>query len=101
MFIAQAFNYKHDFWRYIIGIIIVVASLFLGQIPLMVALLMELGVAETATLTESELMTSLDSNYFFFLLLLSYAVALGAVIFAAKKVHGQTLRSLTTSGLKK
>jgi len=97
MFIAQAFKYKHDFWRYIIGIILVVASLFLGQIPLMIALVMELGVAETATLTETELMTSLDSNYFFFMLLLSYAVALAAVIFAAKKVHGQTLRSLTTS----
>jgi len=96
MFIAQAFKFKHDFWRYIIGILIVIASLFLGQIPLLTALILELGT-DTLTMKENEMMNVLDSNYFFFLLLLSYAVALGAVIFAAKKVHGQTLRSLTTS----
>lgn len=97
MFIAQAFNYKHDFWRYIIGVIMVLAGVFIGQIPLTAALFMELGVAETVTLTESQMMTALDSNYFLFLMLLSFAIALGFLFIAVKQVHGQTLRSLTTS----
>jgi len=97
MFIAQAFKYKYDFWRYIIGVVMVLAGVFIGQIPLTAALFIELGIAETVTLTESQMMTALDSNYFLFLMLLSFAVALGFLFIAVKKVHGQTIRSLTTS----
>lgn len=74
----------------------VIAGVFIGQIPLTVALFMELGM-DMFLLTETEMMTALESNYFFFLLLLSYAVALGFVFLAAKYLHGQSLRSLTTS----
>ena len=96
MFIAQAYKIKHDFWRYLIGVLVVVAGVFIGQIPLTAAILMELG-ADTFTLTESEMMKVLDSNYFFFLLLLSYAVALGFLFLALKYIHGQSIKSLTTS----
>lgn len=97
MFIAQAFKYKHDFWRYIIGVVMVLGGVFIGQIPLTAALFMELGIAETVTLTESQMMTALDSNYFLFLMLLSFAVALVFLFIAVKKVHSQTILSLTTS----
>jgi len=76
MFIAQAFKFKHDFWRYLIGTVMALAGVFIGQIPLTAALFMELGVAETVTLTETQMMTVLDSNYFLFLMLLSFEVAL-------------------------
>ncbi|MDR5590849.1 CPBP family intramembrane glutamic endopeptidase [Christiangramia sp. SM2212] len=97
MFIAQAFKFKHDLWRYIIGVIIVIAGVFIGQIPLTVALFMEIGVEEAVTLTEGQMMTALDSNYFLFLMLLSFAVALVFLFVAVKNVHKQTLVSLTTS----
>ena len=96
MFIAQAYKVKHEFWRYLIGVLIVVAGLTIGQIPLTAAILMEIG-AESFSLTESEMMQVLDSNYFFFLLLLSYAVALGFLFLAVKYIHGQSIKLLTTS----
>jgi len=96
MFIAQAFKFKHDIWRYIIGTVLTVAGIFIGQIPLGVALFLELG-PEAMTITEAEMMTSLDSNYFLFLMLLSFAIGLVFLFIAVKQVHGQTIKSLTTS----
>lgn len=96
MFIAQAYKVKHEFWRYIIGVLVVVAGVAIGQIPLTAAILMELGT-DALTLTEVEMMQALDSNYFFFLLLLSYAVALGFLFLAVKYLHGQSIKLLTTS----
>ncbi|TBW28424.1 CPBP family intramembrane glutamic endopeptidase [Gramella sp. KN1008] len=99
MFINQVFKYQHDFWRYIIGIVVVVMGLFAGQIPILVALVAEKGY-EVMNMTETEMMTALDSNYFLFLMLLPFAIALGCLLFVVKKLHDQPLRALTTSRLK-
>lgn len=96
MYISQVFNYKHDFWRYIVGVIAVIAGLFIGQIPLAIALIAEKGI-EVLEMSETQMMQALDSNYFFFLLLLSYAIGLGVVLLIAKLLHQQPLRPLTTS----
>ncbi|MDX1543978.1 MAG: CPBP family intramembrane glutamic endopeptidase [Christiangramia sp.] len=96
MFISQVFKYQHDFWRYIIGVVIVVAGIVIGQIPLVIALFVEKGY-EVLSMTDSEMMTALDSNYFLFLMLLTYAVALVFLLFIVKKLHEQPLRALTTA----
>ena len=96
MFINQVFKYQHDFWRYIIGVVVVVLGIIVGQIPLLIALIVEKGY-EVMGMTESEMMTALDSNYFLFLMLLTYAVALAFLFFIVKKLHEQPLRALTTS----
>ncbi|MCM8568140.1 CPBP family intramembrane metalloprotease [Gramella jeungdoensis] len=96
MFISQVFKYQHDFWRYIIGVVTVVAGIIVGQIPLVIALFAEKGY-EVLSMTDSEMMTALDSNYFLFLMLLTYAVALLFLLFIVKKLHEQPLRALTTS----
>ena len=96
MFIAQAFKAKHEFWRYLIGVLVVVAGVAIGQIPLTAVLIAEKG-PELINMDEVEMMQSLDSNYFFFLMLLSYAVALGFLFLAVKYIHNQTIKSLTTS----
>ncbi|APG60009.1 CPBP family intramembrane glutamic endopeptidase [Christiangramia salexigens] len=98
MFISQIFNYKYDFWRYIIGVIMVIAGVIIGQIPLTIAIFMELGLESMdVNMTQEELMKVLDPNYNFFLLLLSYAVGLLFLFFAVRKIHGQSLVALTTS----
>lgn len=99
MFINQVFKYKYDFWRYIIGVAVVVAGIIIGQIPLLIALVMEKGT-EVMTMTESQMMTALESNYFLFLMLLTYAVALIFLLFIVKKLHEQPITALTTSRAK-
>lgn len=96
MFINQVFKYKHDFWRYIIGVVVVVTGIIVGQIPLLIALIAEKGY-EIMGMAESEMMTALDSNYFLFLMLLTYAVALLFLLFIVKRLHEQPLKTLTTS----
>ncbi|MCG9973225.1 CPBP family intramembrane glutamic endopeptidase [Christiangramia crocea] len=96
MFINQVFKYKHDFWRYIIGVVVVVTGIIVGQIPLLIALVAEKGY-EIMGMAESEMMTALDSNYFLFLMLLTYAVALLFLLFIVKRLHEQPLKTLTTS----
>lgn len=96
MFIEQVYKFKYDFWRYLIGVIAVVAGLIIGQIPLTIVLLQEIGF-DVVNMTETDMMQALDSNLFLFLMLLTYAVALGFLFFIVKKLHEQPLRALTTS----
>ena len=41
MYIKQAYKIENDWWLYIIGFLIVVVGIVLGQIPLTIALVME------------------------------------------------------------
>lgn len=96
MFIEQAFRAKHEWWRYLLGVVIVVFGVLVGQIPLTLAILMETGF-QFVEMTEGEMMRVLDSNLFFFLMLLSFAVGLAALFFVIKYVHEQPLVEATTS----
>lgn len=99
MYIAQAFNVLHDWWRYLVGLIIVVAAVIIGQIPFTVAVLyksMENGDGLQG-LDESKMMSLLEPNLNLFLMLLSFALGLVAVIFVAKYLHKQSFTHLTTT----
>lgn len=74
----------------------VVAGIIVGQIPLLVALVVEKG-AEVMAMTETEMMGALESNYFLFLMLLTYATALVFLLFIVRKLHEQPITALTTS----
>ncbi|MDR9456929.1 MAG: CPBP family intramembrane glutamic endopeptidase [Salegentibacter sp.] len=96
MYIAEAFKYRHEFWRYILGTLLVIAGVIIGQIPLAVVIFLSGGM-EVMGMEESQIMQVLEPNLNLFLMLLTFAVGLVAVILAAKYLHGQSLRSLTTS----
>jgi len=96
MYIAQVFKYRYDFWRYIVGTLIVVAGVFIGQIPLGVAVFLERGY-DILGMQQDELLKVLDSNYTFFLMLLTFAIGLAALLYAVKFLHNQPIKSLTTS----
>ncbi len=99
MFISQAFKYKHDWWRYLLGAFVIFIASQLGTIPLVVAVMVKMmGSGQDITaLNESTIMTVLDSNLTLFLMLLSFAVGLVAVFFIIKYLHGQSFTALTTA----
>lgn len=96
MFISQVYKYHHEFWRYIVGVIAVVAGVIIGQIPLTIAIIMKHG-SETFGMTEAEMTQGFDSNWFLFLMLLTFAIGLVALFIVVKYLHGQPLKALTTS----
>lgn len=96
MFIQQAFKYQNEFWRYIIGVIIVLVFIIAGQLPLGLAIFLE-GGFEIAGMEQDEMLQLLDSNLNLFLILLSFAFGLAGVFLAAKVLHSQPIIALTTT----
>ncbi len=96
MFIKQAFNYQHDFWRYLLGIAIIFLAVLLGQIPLAVAVFMEGGM-DVVGMEETQILKVLDSNLNLFLLLLTFAAGLAALFFVVKFIHYQPINTVTTA----
>lgn len=99
MYIQQAFKYQNDFWKYLIGIMVIIVAFIAGQLPLVAAIFMEIGM-EFQNLNETEMLQVLDSNLSFFLILLPFAVGLFALFFIVRTLHSQPIRALTTARLK-
>ncbi|APU69229.1 CPBP family intramembrane glutamic endopeptidase [Christiangramia flava] len=96
MFIKQVYQYQHDFWRYLIGVIAVVAGIIIGQIPLTIAIFLKYK-GEIFGMEETEMMQGFDSNYFLFLMLLTFVGGLIALFLIVKYLHQQPIKALTTS----
>jgi membrane protease YdiL (CAAX protease family) len=97
MYLEQSTTPRKEFYNYIIGTVLVFVGAIVGQIPF--------GIAATAAAiskgeafpTEEDMLYGLmDSNLTFFLMLLSFAVALGTLFLVVKYFHKQSLVSLTT-----
>ncbi|MEJ6793117.1 MAG: CPBP family intramembrane metalloprotease [Lacinutrix sp.] len=98
-FIQQAFKVKHDFWRYLVGSVIVFIAAIIGQIPYMVAAefkAMSDGKS-ILSMNEQELMSVLEPNLNLFLMLLSFAFGLAALFLVVKFLHKQSIKSVTTA----
>jgi len=96
MFIQQAFKYQHNFWRYLLGLFIIVLAVLIGQIPLVVAMIMKGGM-DVVGMDEMQLLGMLDSNLSLFLLLLTFAIGLFALFFVVKFIHYQPIKAVTTT----
>lgn len=104
-FIQQAYKGKTEWWRYLVGTVIVLFFWqFLGAIPLMGSILVKfakegnfesLGGLDTDTI-----MQIFDSNLTLLLLLLMFVIGLMGLFLAAKQLHKQSITSLTTSRTK-
>ncbi|NAS30097.1 CPBP family intramembrane metalloprotease [Flavobacteriaceae bacterium R38] len=98
MYISQAFKIQHDFWRYVVGTMVVIGVNLLGQFPFLIAILLKgddsvlsMGNDPTAVLN------ILDKNTTLFFILLPFALSLIALFFIVKFLHKQSITSLTTS----
>ncbi|MDN3666998.1 lysostaphin resistance A-like protein [Algibacter miyuki] len=98
MYIEQAFEGLHDWWRYIVGsIMIFIAWQIVGMVPLLFAV--GIHVAESGDIPTGipDMIAILGSNMFLFLMLVSFAVGLFGVIFSAKILHKLSFLKLTTT----
>ena len=100
MFISQAFKFKHDYWRYLIGVFVIFCFSQLGSIPLMFAAGKKI-VSDGGNIMDlkdtSILMSVLESNLSFFLVLLSFAIGLLGIYLVIKYLHNQSFTTLTTA----
>lgn len=99
MFIAQASKYPHDFWRYLIGSLLVIVASVVGQIPLAIALVFESGIEGflKGEVNMQDAMSSINTNWLTFLMLLSFAVGFVGLFGALKALHQQPFKTLTTT----
>ncbi|WP_235989291.1 CPBP family intramembrane glutamic endopeptidase [Psychroserpens algicola] len=99
MFIAQAFKVRHEFWRYLIGSLIIFVAALIGQFPLLGAVIFKAIEDGTGigNISETSMYQMLDPNLFLFLALLSFAVGFIGLYIAVKALHGQKLTSVATS----
>jgi uncharacterized protein len=98
MYLEKTIVPQNDFWKYAVGSWIFIAAAFIGQLPLLlVATSKSISIGKGIPTTESEIMQLLDSNLALFLILISFAFALGAIFLVTKLLHKQSIRSLTTA----
>jgi hypothetical protein len=100
MYIQQAFKSLHEWWRYLVGLIVIFVASQLGTIPFLIAVVYKIwsdGGDVTSVQDQNVLMSVLDSNLTLFLMLLSFAVGLLAIYIVARYLHKQPFRELTTS----
>lgn len=100
MYISNALNYLHEWWRYVVGAIVIFLASQLGAIPLMGLALLKLlseGKSIDALQDPNVLMTVLDSNLTLFLMLLSFAIGLIVLYLVVRFFHKQPFLSVTTS----
>lgn len=100
MYIKQAFNYLHDWWRYLVGAILIFIATQIGTLPFIGIAFFKV-ISEGGSLNELQdeknLMKILDSNLTLFLMLLGFAVGLVGLYFVVKYLHKQPFLSLTTT----
>ncbi|MGO4912971.1 CPBP family intramembrane glutamic endopeptidase [Leeuwenhoekiella sp. W20_SRS_FM14] len=110
MFIELAYKSLHNFWRYLLGSVLIIFASVIGQLPLTVAVLFKLGVSNMdnpeelqssmENLDQNAIMGVLDKNLTFFLILISFVFALGGILFVIKFLHQQKLKDLVTTRAK-
>lgn len=99
-YIQQAYNGLHDWWRYLVGIILIfVFWQIIGMVPLLIFLGIEIvnGADMNAVKDVSAMAALLGNNLFLFLMLLSFAIGLVGVILTSKYLHQQSFLHLTTT----
>lgn len=102
MYIAQAFNFKHDGWRYVVGtlIIFLIGWQLIGAIPLtVVSYLQAENLSEFMSASESAFASLFPekSNLYLFLIMATFIGGFIALLLVIKFLHNQTVLQLTTS----
>ncbi len=97
MFIEQGIKKENHFWKYLVGSLIVIFGSVIGQMPLAIGVIFRKMKEGKGMPTEDDFMKTLDSNLTLFLIMLSFAIALLSLFFVIKKIHNQTVLSVTTS----
>ena len=98
MYIENVLKVKNDWWRYIIGCVVIFIATQIGSIPFIIAIFSKVGVEGASQIDQSTMMTVLgDSNLTFFYLLIPFLFGFLGLFLIIKFLHNQSFLSLTTS----
>ena len=100
MYIARAYNGLHEFWRYIIGVIIAIIGVVVFSMPHLIAIAIETanGNIDLSQLDNtSYIMGLFEPNINLVFILLPFAGGLIALLLAVKFLHKQSVKDLTTT----
>jgi membrane protease YdiL (CAAX protease family) len=105
MFIAQAIRPGMNFWtyflKYSIGLMLITVAAVAGQIPFTLAVLSKsMADGNGFNIPADKIMTILEPNLSLFLILLTYVFVLATIFLVGRFLHGQTIRTMTTSRAK-
>lgn len=103
MFFESAVQGKNDWWRYLLGILLVLMAYLIGQLPLLGAMVWfgerKLGyMPDQAILSSMDFVAlGMDRNLGFLLMMLIFVFALMGLWMVVRVLHGRSLRSLVGS----
>ena len=100
MYIEQAYKGLHEWWRYLVGGIIVIAGIFMFSVPHAAAIAIKQfkGEVDMSKIEDvNYIMTLFESNVNLILILLPFVGGLIFLLLAVKFLHKQTLTQITTS----
>lgn len=100
MYIPSAYKVLHDYWRYLIGVGVVIMGVFIFSIPHAIAVLMKTmdGSADQSRMDDiNYIMTLFESNLNLVFMLLPFAGGLLFLLLIAKFLHKQSFVQLTTA----
>ena len=98
MFITQGDKKGNDFWKYLVGSLIVFIASIVGQIPIGIAVFYGVFVNhKPIPINDKDLYTMFDSNLFLFLMLISFVFAIFGLYLVVKKFHNQAFKEIITS----
>ena len=100
MYIARAYNGLHEFWRYVIGVIIAIIGVVVFSMPHLIAIVIETanGNIDLSQLDNtSYIMGLFEPNINLVFILLPFVGGLIALLLAVKFLHKQSIKDLTTT----
>lgn len=98
MFIEQGVKPENKFWKYLVGSLVVFIASQIGSVPLVIAVFYKsFTTGDTMPSTNDEIIKFLEPNLSLFLTLLLFVFGFIGFIFVIKKIHHQTLLSVTTT----
>ena len=101
MYIAQAYKGLHEWWRYVVGLIIAIMGVFIFSIPHGIGIMfktMQGGTIDPSKMGDTAyLMGLFDSNVNLVFILLPFVGGFLFLLGAVKWLHKQSITSLTTA----
>lgn len=99
MYIEQALKYKHDFWRYLVGFLVVfIGSQVIGIIPIGIAIAVKAMLGNGMDFSsDTAIYQSFEPNILLLYLLVPFVVGMVLLYIWMKPMHGQPFKTLHSS----
>ena len=96
MFIEQGIKPENEFWKYMLGSLLIAVSAIAGQLPLALSVLFSSTKNGKMPASNEDVMHYFEPNLQLFLLLLTFVFAIIGIYFVVTKWHHQTIRTIVT-----